>query len=142
LTYAVIASHLSKDRRESYAQICQFLIQGFAQLGIGLSYGDAGRGYIHQPDCFGTATAADLVMPDGSKLIGSAQLRRDGAILQHGSIRLNPDPELYGAVFGQELLRLPQLPGALRATGPIVSALTMSARTCFSGDWRIGAAWE
>jgi lipoate---protein ligase len=135
LTYAVIASHLSKDRRESYAQICQFLIQGFAQLGIGLSYGDGGRGYIHQPDCFGTATAADLVMADGSKLIGSAQLRRDGGILQHGSIRLDPNPELYGAVFGSKLLRLPQLPMALRSLDPIIQALTASAKICFSGDW-------
>ncbi len=139
LTYAVIASHLSQDRRESYQQICQFLLQGFAQLGIALNYGDAGRGYINQPDCFGTATAADLVMKDGSKLIGSAQLRRDGAILQHGSIRLDPNPELYGAVFGQTLLRLPQLPVALRSIHPIIQALTASAKICFSGDWHSGA---
>ena len=58
-------------------------------------------GYIHNPNCFGTATAADLVIADGTKLIGSAQLRRNTTILQHGSIRIAPDPGLFHQIFGQ-----------------------------------------
>ncbi|MEM7555436.1 MAG: biotin/lipoate A/B protein ligase family protein [Cyanobacteria bacterium P01_A01_bin.84] len=103
LTYSVITSELSRSRIEAYKQICEFLIQGWNKLGVDLHYGDAGRGYIHNPNCFGTATSADLVMSDGSKLIGSAQLRKDRAILQHGSMRLNPDAELFQKVFGEEL---------------------------------------
>lgn len=104
LTYAVITSGLSGSRMEAYKQICEFLIQGWRNLGVDLHYGDAGRGYIHNPNCFGTATSADLVRSDGSKLIGSAQLRKNGAILQHGSMVLNPDGKLFNKVFGEELL--------------------------------------
>jgi lipoate-protein ligase A len=94
-----------------YQTICEFLIQGWRSLGIDLHYGQAGRGYIHNPNCFGTATGADLVTSEGVKLIGSAQLRRGGAILQHGSIRLTTDPTLFQQVFGVELdpLTLPIL---------------------------------
>lgn len=88
-------------RTIDYQAICQFLIHGFRSLGFNLSYGTAGRGYINNPNCFGTATAADLVLPDGTKLIGSAQLRRGNAILQHGSIRILPDAALFDQVFGQ-----------------------------------------
>jgi lipoate---protein ligase len=139
LTYAVITSGLAPGRRESYEQICQFLIEGFGRLGLGLRYGAGGRGYIHQADCFGTATAADLVLPDGSKLIGSAQLRRDGAILQHGSIRLNPNEALYQAVFGAQGLRLPQVPEELRSGDRVSNALAQAAQDCFGGDWQAAA---
>jgi lipoate---protein ligase len=100
LTYAMIASGLPKNRMQAYQEICEFLIAGWRSLGVELNYGEAGRGYIHNPNCFGTATAADLVLPTGAKLIGSAQLRQGDTILQHGSIRLNPDPALFQQVFG------------------------------------------
>ncbi len=101
LTYAVIASGFPQNRMQAYQRLCQFLISGWRSLGLNLQYGEAGRGYIHNANCFGTATAADLVLPDGTKLIGSAQLRWGGAILQHGSIRLEPDSDLFAQVFGE-----------------------------------------
>ena len=76
LTYAVVTSGLNGNRTQVYQQLCEFLIAGWQSLGIELQYGVAGRGYIHNPNCFGTATGADLVLPDGNKLIGSAQLKR------------------------------------------------------------------
>ncbi|MFM6223876.1 MAG: lipoyl protein ligase domain-containing protein, partial [Dolichospermum sp.] len=79
LTYSVVTSGLRGNTLEIYTKICEFLIQGWRSLGIELYYGQAGRGYIHNPNCFGTATGADLVLADGSKLIGSAQLRRGDA---------------------------------------------------------------
>ena len=119
LTYAVIASGLPKNRMQAYQAICEFLIAGWRSLGVELGYGVSGRGYIHNPNCFGTATAADLVLPTGAKLIGSAQLRQGDTILQHGSIRLNPDPDLFQQVFGIALepiaLPLPAIPTAIEA---------------------------
>ncbi len=115
LTYAVVMSGLPGSRLQAYQAICQFLIEGWRSLGVELSYGSAGRGYIHNPNCFGTATGADLVTEVGVKLIGSAQLRRGSAILQHGSMRLTTDPLLYQQVFGEELDRL-VLPAALSAS--------------------------
>ena len=100
LCYAVIASRMGKSRMEAYTHICEFLITGWRSLGFELHYGEAGRGYIHHPNCFTTATNADLILPQGHKLIGSAQLRRGKAVLQHGSIILQPNRELYQQVFG------------------------------------------
>lgn len=131
LTYAVITSGLTGNRMQAYEAICEFLIQGWRQLGIELHYGQAGRGYIHNPNCFGTATAADLVTPDGAKLIGSAQLRRDRAILQHGSMRLNPDVKLFAEVFGDEEFNLPKLDISIDT---VINALINSAKESFRID--------
>jgi lipoate---protein ligase len=99
LTYAVIASGLPGQRQQTYAYLCEFLRLGWRSLGWQLNYGQAQRSYIHQPNCFATATAADLVLSNGDKLIGSAQVWRQGAVLQHGSMRLQPNLDLFGQVF-------------------------------------------
>ena len=92
-----------RSHREIYEYISEFLIQGFAKLGINLSYGKAGRGYIHNPSCFSTATNADLVIADGRKLIGSAQVYRHNSVLQHGSISINPNYQLLRELFQSEV---------------------------------------
>lgn len=134
LTYAVVTSGLSGDRTQVYQKICEFLIQGWRLLGVELYYGSAGRGYIHNPNCFGTATGADLVFADGAKFIGSAQLRRGKAILQHGSIRLEPDPELFTQVFGAESFSPIHLPLKQRGEAlvqTVTKSLITAARDCF-----------
>ena len=128
LTYAIVASGFGANRMQAYQQICEFLIQGWRSLGVDLRYGMAGRGYIHNPNCFGTATAADLVMPDGIKLVGSAQLRRGDTILQHGSMPLQQDPVLYKKVFAEQ----PQLPELQSIDiSMVITALTEAALQCF-----------
>lgn len=134
LTYAVIASGFATNRMASYQQICHFLIQGLATIGIELRYGAAGRGYIQNPNCFGTATAADLVMADGSKLIGSAQARKEKAILQHGSLRLTPDRDLFATVFGETDLHLPTLSPEQQDIDRVINALTQAAIDGFGID--------
>jgi lipoate---protein ligase len=130
LTYALIGSGFVGKRVEVYQQICQFLLAGWRSIGINLEYGMAGTGYIHNPNCFGTATSADLVCADGYKLIGSAQLIKSGTILQHGSMRLNPDLELFEKVFG-ESISLPPSPISLLTIPQIIDALTNAAQDCF-----------
>lgn len=129
LTYAVVTSGLSGSRIEMYKKICEFLIQGWQNLGIELDYGIGGRGYIHNPNCFGTATVADLVTVDGNKLIGSAQLRRGNAVLQHGSMNFKPDIELFKKVFGEDLDRV--VVGENLAIERIIAALIDAAQKCF-----------
>lgn len=139
LTYGVITSGLAQRRIVAYQQICQFLIEGWRSLGFELQYGSAQRNSIHHSNCFATATGADLVLPDGSKLIGSAQLRRDRAILQHGSILINPNQFLYQQVFQQPPPVSGQLQDYLKnqAITPadfqqqIITALVEAARRCF-----------
>ena len=136
LTYAIIGSGFVGKRVEVYQQICQFIIDGWRSLGVDLSYGNAGRGYIHNPNCFGTATSADLICSDGYKLIGSAQLIKDGGILQHGSMRLNPDLELFKLVFGEDITP-PARAIAQLSTESIINALIDSAQRNFNVNFKV-----
>jgi lipoate---protein ligase len=65
---------------------------------------------------------------DGTKLIGSAQFRRGNAILQHGSMRLNPDLDLFQKVFKQSLNFVP----IVIPQQTIIDALINSAQRSFN----------
>ena len=136
LTYALIGSGFVGKRVEVYQQNCQFLIDGWRSIDVDLQYGNAGTGYIHNPNCFGTATSADLVCADGYKLIGSAQLIKSGAILQHGSMRLNPDLDLFELVFG-ESISSPPAPILQLTVLQIIDILTKAAQDCFQVKFEI-----
>lgn len=134
LTYALIAPGFSASRSAAYGQICEFLIQGWRSLGVELHYGSTGRGYIQNPNCFATATGADLVLSNGSKFIGSAQKRSGDVILQHGSMCLNPDDRLWRQVFDT---KAPEIPDSVRYEGinRIIEALSQSATEVFGIRW-------
>ena len=124
---------------KAYQTICEFLIDGWRAMGLDLHYGEAGRGYIHNPNCFGTATGADLVTADGCKLIGSAQLRRGDTILQHGSMRLHPDFDLFSQVFGEELIpvQLPLYSDGNDLIATVIDVLSAAACHCFEIDLKV-----
>ncbi|HIK30921.1 MAG TPA: lipoate--protein ligase family protein [Oscillatoriales cyanobacterium M59_W2019_021] len=138
LTYAVVTSGGGRQRMQSYRAICEFLIAGWRSLGVELHYGGEGD-YTRSPDCFATATSADLVDPMGAKFVGSAQLRQGTAILQHGSMRLAQDAALFERVFGGGWTPV-TLPDAVRGAGAIevvVEALTASACQCFGASFSV-----
>jgi lipoate---protein ligase len=139
LTYAVVTSGFAGSRLKAYQDICEFLIDGWREIGLELHYGNASRGYIHNPNCFGTATGADLVTSDGYKLIGSAQLRRGDVILQHGSMRLQPDASLFFQVFGEQLIpvNLPRYEGGNNSIEIVIQALSAAACRCFQIDLNV-----
>lgn len=130
LTYALVTSGIAGNREQVYRHLCQFLIQGWGQLGIELHFGHAPRPDLASAHCFALSTAADLVTATGLKWIGSAQLRRGQAILQHGSMRLNPDPTLYEQVFQTPAPGMGHLP-PLPPTPDIVHTLTQAAANAF-----------
>lgn len=135
LTYMVVTSGIEGRRTQVYEKICQFLIEGWRSLGVELDYGQGGRGYIHNPNCFMSATNADLVTSSGYKLIGSAQLRQEKAILQHGSMLLNPDESLFQQVFEQwtpEKLKIPLLDCEENLHHYVITALKEAACHCFN----------
>jgi lipoate---protein ligase len=136
LTYSVVTSGISGTRIQMYLHISEFLIQGWRSLGVELNYGQAGRGYIHNPNCFGTATGADLVTVDGAKLIGSAQMLSNGAILQHGSMRLYNNLDLFALVFGADSFTSLQLPQSVTIE-MIMEALIAAAIDCFGIQFEI-----
>ncbi|AFY70652.1 biotin/lipoate A/B protein ligase [Thalassoporum mexicanum PCC 7367] len=99
LTYAIVTRAPFPNRDQTYRHMCEFLIKGLAKLGIEVNYGAAKRNYMHNPSCFNTATNADLVVADGRKLVGSAQVYAHGWLLQHGTIAIQPDYALLEKVF-------------------------------------------
>ncbi|MEM1253772.1 MAG: biotin/lipoate A/B protein ligase family protein [Cyanobacteria bacterium P01_H01_bin.21] len=128
LTYSLVTSGHRGRRRDIYAYLCRFLVEGWHQLDVPVHLGAEQR-YQRSANCFGTSTAADLVMNNGYKLVGSAQLYRDHCILQHGSIRLQPDPYLVKTVFGTPII--PPTALANIALSTIIGSLTEAAQKVF-----------
>ncbi|MGR3274927.1 lipoate--protein ligase family protein [Acaryochloris marina NIES-2412] len=136
LTYGLTLPHSHRNRRQAYEDLCQFLIQGWRELGINLHFGEPRRNYAKKASCFATATNADLVLDNGCKLIGSAQAWQGQTVLQHGSMRLNPSPKLTEQVFG-ESTNLPEKDTTLlqQPEEAIISALIEAAKTCFEATF-------
>jgi lipoate-protein ligase A len=76
VTYSVIAplDAFPKGIRESYMVICGWVINGLSRLGINAYF----------------APINDIAV-DGKKISGNAQTRRDGILLQHGTVLYDLD---------------------------------------------------
>lgn len=102
VTYSCIypVSYLNhgENVRQSYEEISQFLVDMFKTIGIELDFGGQ-KGVSTKHDyCMLISTGADLCYK-GKKLIGSAQCRKNGYILQHGSILYDFNVELLEKIF-------------------------------------------
>ena len=97
LTYALIWPDAPRRRHEAYRQACQWLIDGFKDLGLALHFGSDPPG-AEANNCFAPATVADLVDPGGVKRVGSAQRWQNGRLLQHGEVLLDPPAALWEEV--------------------------------------------
>jgi lipoate-protein ligase A len=134
LTYAVVASHIPGTLDQVYRTICQFLIEGWKTLGVDLRFGEPDRQYVRSQNCFGLATNADLVDTYGNKFIGSAQLKQGKYFLQHGSMLLRPNPELFHQVFHCAPPKTVDCQAGILSDlsiSTIVGALTNAAEQCF-----------
>lgn len=134
LTYAVVTSHIPGKLDQVYRAICQFLIAGWQDLGVELHFGQPDRQYLRSQNCFGLATNADLVDTQGHKFIGSAQVKQGNYVLQHGSMVLSLDPDLFHQVF-QTAPPQPAYSHAKRVAdrtlSEVVNALTVAAASSF-----------
>jgi len=86
---------------ESHRRLAAGLVRALASLGVtaqvGRLDGSGDRGAA--VPCF-AEHLAESVLVDGRKVAGSAQLRRGGAVLQHGSLLLSIDHALHRRLFG------------------------------------------
>ena len=106
LTYSFICSTEflgNENVQKSYEMISKALINGFKNLGINAELGSK------KPDtkynyCMLLSTGADLNY-EGRKLVGSAQYRANGYILQHGSILYSIDENLIKNIFNETIER-------------------------------------
>lgn len=122
LTYSVIAREndprVSGGVVESYRKISAALVDGLQVLGAAVSLAPPNKGLFRAMSarravaldgadgtvedsgavCFDASSAYELTA-GGKKLVGSAQARRGGALLQHGSILLDVDWDSWVSVF-------------------------------------------
>ena len=87
---------------DSYKYISGILIDFFRTLGVELDFGENKRVSTHYDYCMLLSTGADVCYK-GQKIIGSAQCRKNGYILQHGSILFGYDKELLENLFKEEV---------------------------------------
>ncbi len=86
----------------SYKEISQILIDKFKKLGIDLDFGSSKPIKTGFDYCMLISTGADLCYKE-KKLIGSAQCRSHGYILQHGSILYDYDKKLLEEIFKEKV---------------------------------------
>ena len=102
LTYSVIAPMDEPRVRggvvESYQQLSAGLLAGLARLGLNVradkEYGAAEAGMAKGPVCFEVPSNYEITVGAGGqprKLLGSAQVRKQGVVLQHGTLPLTGD---------------------------------------------------
>jgi len=104
----------------AYAHLSQGLIAALGQLGV---YAELSEGQVSKNPsaaCFASSTQADLTS-NGFKLIGSAQVWRDQALLQQGSLPLvDRSAEFYALLhFSDEVARANALEQYREKTTPL-----------------------
>jgi lipoate-protein ligase A len=106
LTFALAlpASHpwAALDVSAGYLEITRPLLGILRRLGVDASFRGGSGPERKAANCFAGAACPDIVV-QGRKLFGSAQRRSGGALVQHGSLLLDLDRELWAAVFGPRL---------------------------------------
>ena len=118
VTYSVTApeSHATK-LAAGYLAINRLLRRALARLGVAVDVAPAGS--TIRPTgapCFAEPSAGELVV-NGRKLVGSAQLRERGALLQHGSILLADDQPRISSLSTVETPSVAQAATLLQALG-------------------------
>ena len=108
LTYAVaLPERAYGGPRRVYYAVNEALVGGLRLLGADVTL--AGAGPALRPDagpCFDEPAEGEIVAA-GGKLVGSAQARMGGALLQHGSILIGDDQAALGsASSARPLVRL------------------------------------
>ena len=99
LTYAVAAPEAAMGSlRIAYYEIHRTIAQALESMGAPVRLAPAGRALpVDAGACFACAAGGEVVVGDG-KVVGSAQLRAQGALLQHGSILLQDDQAQVGDI--------------------------------------------
>ena len=87
---------------KSYIEISRILIDKFKKIGIELNFGGNKKVSTKFDYCMLISTGADLCY-EGKKLIGSAQCRKNGYILQHGSILYDYNRILLEKIFHENV---------------------------------------
>jgi lipoyl(octanoyl) transferase len=105
LTYSVTAPDAKMGSlHDAYGRINRLLLRALESMGVPVSIASP-RSRAPLPGvapCFELPTRGELVVR-GQKLVGSAQWREDGALLQHGSVLIDDDQPLIAELLNDPL---------------------------------------
>ena len=168
LTYAaVLPCAATGGLRATYRLIHRGLVEALCSLGVPAAMA-AGRGLPVGPDsgpCFDEPAPGEVTVA-GRKLVGSAQARLEGALLQHGSLLIGPGQERllalssalgstsagsrmggHGGVLEkdggvQAPISLEEVLGQAPPWSDLVQAVISGLRGVTGGDWHRGELTE
>ncbi len=161
LTYAVVAPlDAWSGLRAAYRAIHEALagaLQGLAPVAVAEARSAGGVASVLGPDagpCFRAPAPGELVA-EGRKLVGSAQARLEGSLLQHGSILVEDDQALVEDLMalagnsdgapGGGRWAAGERPATLRewagdvSIDELVDLVAKSLRETFGGTWELGS---
>ena len=144
LTYAVaVPSRALGGARETYRVLNHALLNAVRSLGtVADIHGDPNERALplSAGPCF-QSPAEGEVIANGRKLIGSAQARISGALLQHGSIMISGDQNLLSTIglstSHHQPATLSEQIGEVDMER-VVDAVVGSMKKCFGGGWAEG----
>ena len=152
LTYAaVLPCPTPGGLRATYGLINRALVEALCSLGVPAAMA-AGRGLPAGPDagpCFDEPAPGEVTVA-GRKLVGSAQARLEGALLQHGSLLIGPGQErllALGSALGsdgrvQGPISLEEILGQAPPWSDLVQAIISGLSGVTGGDWHRGELTE
>ncbi len=112
-TYSIVLPPhypLPHDLEGSYLKISGGIVKALRELGLRADMGDEpATAYRAKAACFASGNAADVKV-NGRKICGSAQLRKKGSVLQHGTLYLEDRSSIF-----YSLLRYPSEEDRARA---------------------------
>lgn len=143
VTYSVVAPGRALGGvRVAYRRINEALAAALRALGVCASvFRDGSTEALDAGPCFQSPVEGEIVAR-GKKLVGSAQARVDGVLLQHGSIVLEGDQALLGEL--QNGSRHHQVPATLRemvssvTPDDVMASAAAHMGSTFGGDWMTG----
>jgi len=100
LTYSFIIGEkeMPKSIVDSYKVISKGLLQGLLNLGLKAVMNEEVSKEEKSAVCFNDPSWYEIVV-NGKKMVGSAQKRVDGKVLQHGAVLIDADVEKYCSLF-------------------------------------------
>lgn len=104
LTYSIVISEnhpqIPKSVQKAYYILSKGIVEGYRQLGIHPQYAfpEKIRGKKGSAVCFEEPAYYEMVV-DGKKISGNAQTRKNGVLLQHGSIPMSIDEKMLFDLF-------------------------------------------
>jgi lipoate-protein ligase A len=150
VTYCLVGSTFESpftgSLLESYRRIASGIAAGLSLLGVQPDPRVPATSVprkLRPEQCFARTSSYEITF-EGRKIVGSAQVRRKGAALQHGSILLDANPDLFDMVsFGPRSERrgwttLRMLLGRKPLHEEVALAVARGLGQTFGVQWNLG----